>query len=98
MPKKYALLLVYDRCFARPCGVRCDVRVRQETVVNSDPWAYVPTHLIHTDHSSIVQGPFNSGQEVTQACLECHADSADAGHAHHPLDLGRRAGQRALAR
>ena len=49
----------------------------QETVVNSDPWAYVPTHLIHTDHSSIVQGPFNSGQEVTQACLECHADSAD---------------------
>lgn len=49
----------------------------QETVVNSDPWDYVPTHLIHTDHSSIVQGPFDSGQEVTQACLECHAESAD---------------------
>jgi octaheme c-type cytochrome (tetrathionate reductase family) len=47
-----------------------------ETGDNPDPWAYMPTHLIHTDHSSIVQGPFNSGQEVTQACLQCHEDSA----------------------
>ena len=29
----------------------------QETVANSDPWTYVPTHLIHTDHSSIAKAP-----------------------------------------
>ncbi len=47
------------------------------TTANSDPWAFVPTHKIHTDHSSIIQGPFNSGQEVTQACLKCHPNSSN---------------------
>ncbi|MFZ5921032.1 MAG: tetrathionate reductase family octaheme c-type cytochrome [Chloroflexota bacterium] len=47
-----------------------------------DPWAFVPQHPIHTDHSNIVQGPgeegqFETPQQVTKACLECHEDSAD---------------------
>ena len=36
-----------------------------------------PAHPIHTDHQDIVQGPFNSPQAVTAACLECHPDAAD---------------------
>ena len=36
----------------------------------------VPRHVTHTDHKDIVQGDFTTGQEVTQACLECHPDAA----------------------
>ena len=42
-----------------------------------DPWAGVPEHAEHTSHADIVQGPFETGQEVTQACMECHEDAAD---------------------
>ncbi len=31
---------------------------------------------IHVSHADIVQGPFDSPQEVTRACLTCHPDSA----------------------
>ena len=65
----FALMLVLAGCAAS-----ADTG---DTAATSDPWAHVPTRPIHADHSHIVQGPFNSGQEVTQACLECHADSAD---------------------
>ena len=41
-----------------------------------DPWANVPIHIPHTDHSDIVQGPFETGSDVTKACLECHQDAA----------------------
>ncbi len=60
--------LVLGACAAAPAT--------EEAAAKSDPWAYLPTHLIHTDHSSIVNGSFTSGQEVTQTCLECHKDSA----------------------
>ena len=56
----------------------------------ADPWSFVPKHPIHTDHSSIVQGPFEAGQDVTRACLECHAYSAGGGlHAYHGTGPGR---------
>ena len=41
-----------------------------------DPWAYVPTPTTHVDHTNIISGPFETGQEVTRACLECHKDAA----------------------
>ena len=41
-----------------------------------DPWANVPEHLPHTDHVALMEGPYETGQEVTAACLECHEDSA----------------------
>ncbi|MBI3159926.1 MAG: tetrathionate reductase family octaheme c-type cytochrome [Chloroflexi bacterium] len=37
-----------------------------------DPWADMPAHPAHTDHSAIVKGPFATGQEVTRECLSCH--------------------------
>ncbi len=41
-----------------------------------DPWAHVPTRPVHVDHRDIVQGEFQTGQDVTRACLECHPDAA----------------------
>jgi octaheme c-type cytochrome (tetrathionate reductase family) len=41
-----------------------------------DPWAYVPTKTAHVDHKDIVSGPFETGQDVTRACLQCHEEAA----------------------
>lgn len=41
-----------------------------------NPWAHVPTPTTHVDHKDIIRGPFETGQEVTRACLECHPDAA----------------------
>ncbi|HJW91528.1 MAG TPA: hypothetical protein VJ436_12870, partial [Anaerolineales bacterium] len=42
----------------------------------ASPWANIPKRAPHTDHSPLLQGPFQSGPEVTQACLDCHPDAA----------------------
>jgi octaheme c-type cytochrome (tetrathionate reductase family) len=42
-----------------------------------DPWAHVPTQTSHVDHTHIITGPFENGQEVTRACLECHEDAGE---------------------
>ncbi|MEW6029552.1 MAG: tetrathionate reductase family octaheme c-type cytochrome [Chloroflexota bacterium] len=42
-----------------------------------DPYESLPIHPIHTDHKDIVKGPFETGQDVTRACLECHPDAAE---------------------
>jgi octaheme c-type cytochrome (tetrathionate reductase family) len=41
-----------------------------------DPWAALPERLPHTDHTELMEGPYETGQEVTAACLECHEDAA----------------------
>ena len=41
----------------------------------SDAWANVPERVPATDHSSLVEGPFESGEAVTRACLECHEEA-----------------------
>lgn len=43
----------------------------EETLVD-DPWKGVPETPAHTDHSSLLTGPFETGRDVTRACLECH--------------------------
>jgi octaheme c-type cytochrome (tetrathionate reductase family) len=40
-----------------------------------DPWDNVAPTPAPNDHTGLVEGPFNSGQEVTAACLECHEAS-----------------------
>ncbi|MBK9121869.1 MAG: tetrathionate reductase family octaheme c-type cytochrome [Chloroflexi bacterium] len=44
---------------------------------SDDPWSYIPDHPIHTDHSSLMSGPYETGQDVTAACLTCHEDAAN---------------------
>lgn len=41
-----------------------------------DPWEQVVERLAETDHSPLLTGPFETPQEVTAACLECHPDAA----------------------
>jgi octaheme c-type cytochrome (tetrathionate reductase family) len=41
-----------------------------------DPWSNVPQHVTHTSHSNLMNGPYETGQDVTRACLECHPDAA----------------------
>jgi hypothetical protein len=40
-----------------------------------DPWANVPNRLPHTDHSKLDGRAFESGSDVTRACLECHDEA-----------------------
>lgn len=48
----------------------------ESEATQDDPWASVPERKPATDHSSLLDGPFTTGQEVTLACLECHEDAA----------------------
>ena len=48
----------------------------KDAEAQESPWVNVPVHKPHTDHSAIVQGPFETGSDVTKACLECHEDAA----------------------
>ena len=41
-----------------------------------DPWRGVPQAPVHTDHTNLMSGPYESGSDVTAACLECHEDAA----------------------
>ena len=41
-----------------------------------DPWQAMPDRPVHTEHTDIVTGPFETPQEVTAACLECHPDAS----------------------
>lgn len=41
-----------------------------------NPWAHVKPTPVHTSHADILPGPYQTGQEVTQACLKCHPDAA----------------------
>lgn len=41
-----------------------------------DPSANLPVRRPHTDHTYLMAGPYESGQQVTLACLECHPDAA----------------------
>jgi octaheme c-type cytochrome (tetrathionate reductase family) len=46
------------------------------TEKKDDPWDNVHTHVSSTDHSNLLEGPFETGSDVTRACLECHEDSS----------------------
>jgi octaheme c-type cytochrome (tetrathionate reductase family) len=41
------------------------------------PWDGVPRRGEAVDHASLFNQPFETGPEVTRACLECHEDSAE---------------------
>ena len=39
-------------------------------------WDGVPRRAAPVDHSALMEGPFETGKDVTVACLECHEDAA----------------------
>lgn len=46
--------------------------VRPIVQPEDDPWENVPTRLPHTDHTALIEGPFETGSDVTRECLRCH--------------------------
>ena len=42
---------------------------------STNPADYLPEKPVHVDHADIVKGEFETGQDVTRACLECHPDA-----------------------
>ncbi len=43
-----------------------------------DPRAHLPRHSMPTDHSGFFNGAdFTTGQDVTEACLECHPEAGE---------------------
>ena len=45
--------------------------------VEADPWANVPDHSVpFTDHTALMPGPYETGSDVTRACLTCHEEAA----------------------
>ncbi|KAA3663194.1 MAG: tetrathionate reductase family octaheme c-type cytochrome [Chloroflexi bacterium] len=51
--------------------------VTSEPDNSDDPWASLPIRAPHVDHSDLMTGPYETGSDVTRACLECHET---AGH------------------
>jgi len=41
-----------------------------------DPWKNLPVRDSHVDHTDLIMGPFESGSQVTERCLECHESAA----------------------
>jgi len=41
-----------------------------------DPWATVPSRVPPTDHTVLIQGALETGQDVTTECLRCHETAA----------------------
>lgn len=50
--------------------------VAGEPETTGDPWEGVPVRVPPTDHTDLMVGPYETGPEVTAACLECHEDAA----------------------
>jgi octaheme c-type cytochrome (tetrathionate reductase family) len=50
--------------------------VSSEPEPNDDPWSAVPVREPHVDHADLLPGPYETGSDVTKACLECHDDAA----------------------
>ncbi len=50
--------------------------VTSQSEAADNPWAHVPSARVHTDHSHLIQGPFETASEVTKTCLSCHEDAA----------------------
>jgi len=48
------------------------VALSGEDVAVDDPWAQVEDHAARTDHSALMPGPYETGSDVTRACLQCH--------------------------
>jgi octaheme c-type cytochrome (tetrathionate reductase family) len=47
-----------------------------EPEIVDSPWAFLPVRVPHVDHSDLMVGNYETGPDVTRACLECHEDAA----------------------
>lgn len=50
--------------------------IPREQATADNPEANLPVRPEETSHTALLKGPFETGSDVTRACLECHPDSA----------------------
>ncbi|MDX1612907.1 MAG: tetrathionate reductase family octaheme c-type cytochrome [Candidatus Promineifilaceae bacterium] len=50
--------------------------VSREADAAADPYASLPQRVPHVDHTDLLPGPYETGSDVTRACLDCHEDAA----------------------
>ena len=48
----------------------------KKTAPRDAPWANLPVRAPHTNHSDLLDGPFETGPDVTRACLSCHEEAS----------------------
>jgi octaheme c-type cytochrome (tetrathionate reductase family) len=60
-----------------PIVIFTGVRQAAEASKADDPWSGVPYRQPHTDHTALMTGPYETGSDVTRACLECHEDAGE---------------------
>ena len=56
-------------------GLGTSVALRGSDDSGKDPRAKVKTHRPHLNHAAFFDEPFETGQDVTRACLECHEEA-----------------------
>ena len=50
--------------------------IPKESQASDNPFAGLPVRKPHTDHKDLLAGPYETGSDVTRACLECHQEAA----------------------
>lgn len=50
--------------------------ISQGSNTKDDPRDSLPVRSPHVDHADLMIGPYETGSDVTRACLECHEESA----------------------
>ncbi|MEN8234623.1 MAG: tetrathionate reductase family octaheme c-type cytochrome [Actinomycetota bacterium] len=69
-----------------PIVIYTGVSSSVQAATTDDPWSGIATRDPHTDHSKLMTGPYETGSDVTKACLECHEDAGeDMLHSEHWL-------------
>jgi len=59
--------------------VWCFTRAEATVVAHEidHPWDFMPRRAAPVDHKDLLEGPFETGPEVTLACLSCHEDAGE---------------------
>jgi hypothetical protein len=71
---------------AGPSLIFAGVRQQGEAANVDNPWAGVPNPAPHVNHAELMTGTYETGSDVTVACLECHADEGtEMLHSEHWL-------------
>jgi len=42
-----------------------------------NPQAHLPQPMNHTDHTALMTGPYETGADVTKACMDCHPEAGE---------------------
>jgi octaheme c-type cytochrome (tetrathionate reductase family) len=51
--------------------------VPDRTPPRDDPQEHLPPVMEHTSHADLMPGPYETGEDVTRACLDCHPESGE---------------------